>query len=257
MFGSLGKIKLRTPVKILAGALCFFILIGFVENKQHNKVCSGINIHIEDAYDTYFINDIDVLALLTNNGTERIDGQSFKEINLKNLELRLKTNKFVKSCQVYVDLMGKLNVIIQQNRPIARVTDSHVPDAYISEDGEILPLSERFTARVVLVEGRGLKKLLHKNLQADSTAKEYFELLQQIDNERFFKALITQVVILEDGTIQMYPQLGRQIIEFGTPTDIKRKFEKIRIFYQKVMPAQGWNRYRRVNVAYQNQIVCE
>jgi cell division protein FtsQ len=257
MFDWFKKIRLKTPAKLLAGAIGFFALIGFVENKQHTKRCTGINIHIEDAYDTYFINEVDVLALLTNNGTQRIDDEPFREINLKNLELRLKTNKFVKSCQVYADLTGKLNVVIQQNRPIARVIDSYAPDAYISEDGDILPLSERFTARVVLLDGAGLKKLLRRNLQTDSTGKEYFKLLQRIDNERFFKALIAQITIAADGTIRMYPQIGRQVIEFGKPDEIETKFEKIRIFYQKILPVQGWNRYNRVSVAYKNQIICE
>ncbi len=257
MFDWFKKIRLKTPVKIMAGLLGFFVLIGFVENKQNNKRCNGINVRIADAYDTYFINEVDVLSLLTNNGTERIDGEPFREINLKNLELRLKTNKFVKSCQVYADLTGKLNVIIQQNRPIARVIDNYAPDAYISEDGAILPLSERFTARVVLLEGNGLKKLLRRNLQTDSTGKEYFKLLQYIDNERFFKALIAQINISEDGSIRMYPQIGRQVIEFGKPEDLEPKFEKIRLFYQKILPVQGWNRYSRVSVAYKNQIICE
>jgi len=257
MFDWFKKIRLRTPVKIIAAGLGFFALIGFVENKQHKRRCTGIEVHISDAYDTYFINEADVLSLVTNNGSERIDGEPFREINLKNLELRLKTNKFVKTCQVYADLTGKLNVIVQQNRPIARTVNSYTPDAYISEEGDILPLSERFTARVVLVEGPGLRKLLRGNLKADSTSKEYFDLLQHIDNERFFKALIAQIAISADGSIRMYPQIGRQVIEFGPPADFEQKFEKIKIFYQKILPVQGWNRYSRVSVAYKNQIVCE
>ncbi len=257
MLSWLKKIRVRAPVKILLAGTAFFLLIGFVENKQHRKICTGIRVNIEDTFDTYFINEEDVRALLTQNGTQRIEGEPFREINLKNLELRLKTNKFVKNCQVYADLTGRLNVNIVQNRPLARVVDPNLPDAYISEDGDVLPLSERFTARVLLLEGAGLKKLLRGNLQEDSTGRAVFELLKHIDNERFFKALLAQVAVSENGDIQMYPQIGRQVIEFGKPVDIERKFEKIRIFYRRILPARGWNRYRRVSVAYGNQIVCE
>lgn len=257
MLARLRKIRLRTPAKILAAGIVFFALIGFVENRQHRKRCTGVYIRIEDAYDTYFINEEDVRNLLTNNNTERIENEPFREINLKNLELRLKTNKFVKNCQVYADLTGKLNVIIQQNRPIARIIDPYAPDGYISEDGELLPFSERFTARVVLLEGAGLKKMLRGNLKTDSTGKAFFELLKRIDNERFFKALIAQVTVSQAGNLTLYPQVGRQVIEFGKPEDLDAKLEKIKIFYQKISPVQGWNRYRRVSVAYKNQIICE
>lgn len=253
----LKKPRLRTPVKFFLAGAAFFSLIGFVENKQHRKLCTEIKVNIEDTFDTYFISEQDVRALLTQNGTRRIEGEPFREINLKNLELRLKTNKFVKNCQVYADLTGRLNVNIVQNRPLARVVDPALPDAYISEDGDVLPLSERFTARVVVLEGAGLKKLLRGNLQTDSTGRAVFELLKRIDNERFFKALVAQVAVAQDGNVTMYPQIGRQVIEFGRPVDIGRKFEKIRIFYQRIMPVRGWNRYRRVSVAYGNQIVCE
>ncbi len=257
MFERLKNIRLRTPVVILAAGIVFFLLIGFVENKQQHRRCKGIDIQIEDAFDTYFINDADVEALLTHNGTEPIEGKSFDEIKLKNLELRLKTNKFVRNCQVYADLTGKLHVQIQQNRPIARILDSYAPDAYISENGGILPLSERFTARVMLVEGPGLKRILHDSLATDSASRGYLELMHQVDTDRFFKALIAQIYIDAAGDIQLYPQLGKQVIEFGKPTDLDEKFKKIKIFYQKVLPVQGWNRYSRVNVAYKNQLVCE
>lgn len=257
MLDWLKKIRLRTPAKFVLAGTAFFLLIGFVENKQHRKICTGVKINIEDTFDTYFINEQDVWGLLTQNGTQRIEGEPFREINLKNLELRLKTNKFVKSCQVYADLTGRLNVSIRQNRPLARVIDPGLPDAYISEDGDVLPLSERFTARVVLLEGAGLKKIMRANLQTDSTGKAVFELLQRIDRERFFKALVAQITVGQDGNIRMYPQVGRQTIEFGKPVDMERKFENIRIFYRQILPARGWNRYSRVSVAYDNQIVCE
>ena len=241
---------------VVTGAV-LFLLIGFAENRQHRKRCEDINIRIEDAYDTYFINEQDVRNLLTQNGNRRIEGEPFRELDLKQLEARLKTNKFVKSCQVYADLAGRLNVAIQQNRPIARVVDPQAPDAYISEDGDVLPLSERFTARVVLLEGNGLRKLLRRNLRTDSTGKAYFEMLQFIDNERFFKALVAQMSVDSDGSVRLYPQVGRQVIEFGPPTELEAKFDKIRILYQRILPVQGWNRYQRVSVAYKNQIVCE
>jgi cell division protein FtsQ len=234
-----------------------FALIGFAEKKQSNKICKNVQVHIEDVYATYFIDENDVLGLLTHNGTERIIGASFKNIDLKNLELRLKTNKFIRSCQVYTDLKGELNVEIQQCRPIARIIQRNAPDAYISEEGTILPISDRFTARVVLVEGAGTARLLEENSLTKEERKAFVEFLRYIDEEKFWKAQIAHITVDRSGAITMYPQVGKQVIEFGTAVDIEQKFNKLKIFYKQILPVKGWNRYKRVNLAYQNQIICE
>ncbi len=84
---------------------------------------------------------------MTNNGADRLIGTPFKNIDIRKLELRIKSNKFIRSCQVYEDLSGALNIEIEQIRPIARVIHPDAPDWYISEEGYVLPVSERFTAR--------------------------------------------------------------------------------------------------------------
>jgi cell division protein FtsQ len=57
--------------------------------------------------------------------------------------------------------------------------------------------------------------------------------------------------------VTLYPQMGKQIIEFGMATDIESKFRKLKIFYKKILPVKGWNRYSKISLAYQDQIICE
>ena len=53
------------------------------------------------------------------------------------------------------------------------------------------------------------------------------------------------------------PQFSKQKIIFGYPDNLDEKFEKINIFYKKIVPAKGWNTYRTVNVKFKNQIICD
>jgi cell division protein FtsQ len=257
--GNFFRHRLKRKVKVFLTFVIFFALISFVEKKQASQVCTKVNIAIEDTLDTYFINNADILGLVTQGGRENLVGVPYKNIDLKNLENRIKTNKFIRSCQVSHDLEGVLAVEITQSRPIARIVHRQAPDAYISDQGNILPLSERFTARVVLIEGANIENLLEKeNIRAEGERKEgFFELLQFIDKHKFWKAQIAQLYVNADGTVLMYPQVGRQVIEFGEATDIERKFDKLKIFYKQIVPVKGWNRYSRVSLAYQDQIICE
>ncbi len=250
--------RLKRSIQVALTATALFGLIGFVEKKQAAKTCSGVNIRIEDAYDTYFLNEDDVLALMTHNGTEKLIGAAYKNIDIRKLEKRIKSNKFIRECQVYSDLTGALNVEIEQARPIARLVYPTAPDRYISEEGAVLPMSERFTARVLLLEGNWIDKLVGKDDWHQSPAgKNFFALLHFIDSNKFWKAQVAQLSVSPSGNIKLFPQVGSQVIEFGDAADFEQKFEKLKLFYKQILPVKGWNRYSRVNVAYKNQIICE
>jgi cell division protein FtsQ len=252
------KFRLKRSIKAALTAAGLLVAIGFVEKKQAAKTCTGVNIRIEDAYDTYFINENDVLALMTSNSTEKLIGAPYKNIDIRKLELRIKSNKFIRECQVYSDLTGALNVEIEQARPLARLIHPTAPDRYISEEGAILPMSERFTARVVLLEGKWIDKLIGQpDWQTSDEGKNFFALLHFIDSDKFWKAQVAQLSVSPSGNIKLFPQVGSQVIEFGDAADFERKFEKLKLFYKQILPVKGWNRYSRVNVAYKNQIICE
>ncbi|WP_460879634.1 hypothetical protein [Pontibacter rugosus] len=53
------------------------------------------------------------------------------------------------------------------------------------------------------------------------------------------------------------PQLGDHTIEFGKPVKVEDKFKKLAVLYKEVLPTMGWDRYKRVNVEYEDQIICE
>ena len=82
-------------------------------------------------------------------------------------------------------------------------------------------------------------------------------MLHFIEMDEFLKAQIAQLEINELGEIVMYPQIGKQYIEFGKAENFEIKFRKLRAFYKEILPVKGWGTYQRVSLKYQNQIVCE
>jgi cell division protein FtsQ len=251
------RFRIKKWVQIFLMTCVIFSAIGFVEKKHSDKICSRIHVQIENNLGNYFIHENDIIGLITNNGIDPLVGNEFKNIDLKNLELRIKTNKFIRNCQVSRNLKGELLVEVQQSVPIARVVQADAPDAYISHTGQILPLSERYTARVVLIQGEYTRKLLSLDFSASEEGKPFFELLRTIDQDPFWKAQIAELYVDRNGEITILPQVGRQVIEFGAPVDMKAKFEKLKLFYKQILPAKGWNRYAKVSVKYRNQIICE
>ena len=246
----------RVYVGVFLG-LVGFLLIGLVEKKHGDKFIQQIVISIEQQYDNFFVDRNDIYKLVTNDNEINIIGKAMDEVDLKEIEERIKTNRFVKSVDVYKDLKGALVVNVEQRRPIARIIRNAGPDGYIGESGAILPTSGGFTARVVLVGGEEIDEMMKDDLVAGEQKPSLLDVLHYIDRHPFWKAQVAQIDINKNKEMTIYPQVGKQVINFGTPDDHEIKFRNLKIFFKKILPQKGWNHYERVNIKYNNQIVCE
>lgn len=249
------KIWNIAKVSILAGIL--FGSIGFVEKKHGEKTCNSIEVNIENQLHNYFINESDIVDIVTRRGDRRIVGEELTDLNLKAIENDLYENKFIKKAEVYKDLKGHLLINIDQCRPIARLLSKKMNDRYISNQGAVLPLSERYTARVLLIDGPYADDAKLYDLNDSDYGKSLMQLLHFIENDPFWKAQIAQMHIDRKGNIEMYTQVSKQVVEFGRPVDISEKFRNLKIFYKEILPTKGWNSYESVSVKFKNQIVCE
>ena len=78
-----------------------------------------------------------------------------------------------------------------------------------------------------------------------------------IMTDDFWRNQIEQVNVLPDSTIEMVPRVGEHIIYIGQPVGVTRKLERLRKFYQYGLSQAGWNKYSRISVEFNNQIVCK
>jgi len=70
-------------------------------------------------------------------------------------------------------------------------------------------------------------------------------------------AMIDQVDITPQLTFEMIPKIGNQTIIFGDAANVDDKFNKLKLFYRKVIPVAGWSRYSIINLQYKNQVVAK
>ena len=194
---------------------------------------------------------------MTNNDKENLIGESHQFIKLKELETRVHSHGFVESVVVSKDLKGNIDVKVTQYQPIARISLPNGNDKYVSSGGKILPVSDRYTARVLVIGGPYNNKLVQKDWSKDSLRAPYFEFVNKVLADEFLKVMVSSAFINRNGEINIYPQVGKQTIEYGLPIDQDVKFAMLQAFYKKIVPVKGWNKYSRVCLKYQNQIICE
>jgi cell division protein FtsQ len=249
--------KIKSSAKIIFSATVIFALIGFVERQQLDKTCNKVIVDIENQYDNFFLNERDILDLVTGKGSNPMIGKTYDQLDLKGIERLALTNPYVENAEAYKDMAGNLVIYVEQKKPIARLILNNGTSAYITEKGSIMPVSSRYAARVALISGELVPKIIEHGGMEKPGFMEILDLLHFIKNNEFWQAQVTELEIDRNKNIVMYPQVTRQRIEFGKAENLEEKFGKLMIFYEKILPHKGWNHYTRVNVNYKDQIICE
>lgn len=250
------KFNIRKEIKIGMVLLGLSFLIAFAERKQGGSVCKNISVEIINLNENHFLDEADVLQLVEGSG-ETIKGIGIDRINLKQIEKKLKYDKHILDAELFGDLKGNLIVNVELRRPIARIVQKDAPDAYIAEDGVIMPVSEKYTSRVVLISGYVKPLLESEDLNKTEDGKQLMEMIEYVNADRFWSAQVAQLDIERDGKINIFPQVTGQRVEFGRAENIETKFKKLMIFYKEILPTRGWTKYERVNLEYEGQVIAE
>lgn len=230
------------------------------ESRLGSQRCNNLVISIQGDSGTRFLNQMDVRMLVTENGGDPLMGSRLENVELHELERRVRRSKLIKKCQIFRDLKGDVVIEVEQEKPLARYISGSMNDEvrnasgyYISDDGVFFPLSDSYSARTLLVSGPFFNN--PKNLKSDNGVS-LMELLRFLNSDPFWKAQVAQMTVDGNGEISLATVLGDQVIEFGDAENYQQKFWKLRTFYSKVL-SQDWSRYKRISVKFQDQIVCE
>ena len=96
--------------------------------------------------DSTFLNQNIVEVFLQN----QISSDSFL-VDLDDLEKKLSSNPHVRDIKVYKDLVGNINVEVEQFEPIARIVSGINSKKYVDSQGNLFPISSNFSERVISV----------------------------------------------------------------------------------------------------------
>jgi cell division protein FtsQ len=251
------KLSIRKEVRVAFALLGVCALIGFSERKQIRVTCKSVTVEINNDHENYFMDEAQVMNLL-NSTYPMMVGADVNGLNFREIEVKLMTDSHIEDAQLFADLKGNIVVRTELRRPIARIVRNVGPDAYIAADGTIMPVSDKYTSRVMLVSGGfGEQVFASANMSDVEQGQDILAMIRFISEDEFWKAQVAQLDIDRDGDIRILPQVTGQVVEFGKATDIETKFSKLMIFYKEILPQRGWTKYDRVNLKYEGQIIAD
>ena len=225
---------------VLLGLVVFL----FAFSSQRNAARKVTDIDVQfSGDDNLFISHQTVSKLLIQN-PEGVKNVPKETLDLKLIESALNSNPMIKTAQVYVTVNGILKADIEQKRPIARVRTN--ASYYIDEDGFYMPLSSNYTARVPLVTG-----YVEKN-----NLKNVFTVASKIENDDFLKTNVIEINQSTAGIISLKLRQCKFIVQLGNVNFLDKKINNLKVFYQKHLKEKTLNTYSKVNLQFDNQVVC-
>lgn len=167
------------------------------------------------------------------------------KLDLNSLEHTLDKNKMIEKVEVYATIDGTLKALVTQKTPIARVSNEE-GSYYIDYQGEEMPLSDTYTARVPLLSGE-------VNEQNRAGLVEVFK---KIHDDDFLKKNITGVQILPTGSMIMTNRNYDYRILFGKSINVDKKFNNYKAFFQHALRDTLIGKYKLINLKFTQQVVC-
>ncbi len=246
------KTKIKTICWSLLGLCCVVLLVAAMKVKDA-KACSNIEINIDGAAKHMFVNQADIMSVLNKNNIHT--GETLSDIDLKKTEDQLINNLWIKDAELFFDNSQVLHVKITEREPVARVFSVSGNSFYMDSTGLRLPVSENATARlIVFTSFPSDKNILSK---PDSLVlNDIKAITQYISADSFLNAQAEQVNITPQGTYEIIPVVGDQVIRLGNADSLDEKFTKLIAFYKQVISKVGFEKYSVIDVQYHGQVVA-
>ncbi|EIM75992.1 hypothetical protein A3SI_11514 [Nitritalea halalkaliphila LW7] len=151
------------------------------------------------------------------------------------MEQRLLAHDHVKAARVALNPAGELRVWVRQHQPVARVVRSRAADAYLTDEGLLIPVSPRFSARVMTLSGPGAEALVLHEVP-EKQLQELTQFLKYVYGDSFWFSQLIHAHVDEQLELALYQQVGKQVIAFGTAEHFVQKLEKVIVFYEEIAP---------------------
>ncbi len=240
---------LKRTAYILLLFLCACTLIAtvlFFREDHGNEVCRGLKIDVANVVDKAFITQSQIESLFNVRHCNPV-GKKMRDISTSKLETIVRELETVSSAECYKSTQNNIKIIIHQRVPIFRVISSNGDSFFVDKDRQILKSNLDCVAYTLVSTGKISRRM---------ATQELYDMVLEIKKDPFWEAQIQQICVNSKNKVLLIPRVGNQKIYIGGMTDISRKLNRLRRFYDTVIKEVGWDKYIEINVSIPNQIVC-
>ncbi|HSO86949.1 MAG TPA: hypothetical protein VLQ91_10385 [Draconibacterium sp.] len=245
----------RKLLKLTGFLVLIIFIIGtfaFTSIESKNIICTDIEV-VFDKNEVINI-DKDKLIRLVKATDSKILSKKLDEINSEIIEDEIEKIPAILTADVYKLMVnekgsykGVLVVKVKHRKPVMRVITSG-GSYYLDKYGMRIPVSSSYATNVLVTTG---------SVSEEFAVEKLLPFVQYVEDNDFWKAQIQQVHVEEDGDVLLSPLVGGHIIELGDLDNYAEKLQIMRAFYKQVLVKNNWDKYEKVSLKYNNQVVAK
>lgn len=239
---------MKTAFKIfllLAIAGYLVVAVWKFASQAEDRICEGVSVEILDSIPDGFITDAYIRSILTRNKISP-EGMRISDINLEQIEQLMLEESHIESASCFYNAAGVLCVKVVPQRPVLHVISRGGEDYYLSSTGLTMPTAS-FNVNLPVATGDITRKFASEHL---------LEFALFVHDNLFWREQIEQIHVAGPEEVELYPRVGRHVIELGSLDGFQEKLDRLRTFYREGLDRVGWNKYSTISLAYDGQIVC-
>jgi len=232
-----------------------FMLMGLVSKKADSQVCTSLKVVVEGK--ETFIDQQDIVKLI-NDSYGAVVGKELKAIQVERIEKALKKLPYVATASVHTDMDGLMQVTVRQREVILRVINKNGKEYYVDTDNKKIPVTLKYVPHVLVANGNIVESYNKPLEEVKSTmVKDLVKIVDHVRGDSLWENQIVQMYVNDQRDIELIPRVGKEVLILGNADSLAYKLDKLEIYYKNILPRVGTEAYKKVNVKYSGQIVCE
>ena len=230
---------------VIIGVYLLLAITAFNHPIERDMTCRDVQVTIEGNATGGFLTPADICRMLTEQELYPV-GKHLTDVNLRAIEERLEAQELIERVEAYKTQSGNVRISISERVPVMRVM-ANGQDYYVDRDGKAL-MNTGYVCNLIIATG---------SISQAYASRVLAPIGRIIMADDFWRNQIEQINVLPDSTVEIVPRVGGHIIYIGQPIGVTKKLERLRKFYRYGLSQAGWNKYSRISVEFNNQIVCK
>jgi cell division protein FtsQ len=236
---------MRRYTNILKAFLLLFLVVFlFAFSSKRSNHLPILNTHVKFVGKDHLLISKNMVNKLLIQNQQAVECMPKDILDLNVLEAKISSHPMIENAEVYLTVNGEVTVEVTQRTPLARVISE--PSFYIDSQGEMMPLSSEYSARVVVVHG---------NVDATNIDAVH-QLLEHVSHDDFLKLYVTEIIVNEEQQFSLFLRIYDFEVVVGTLEHLTNKMNNLKAFYQKAKKDKMLQTYKTVNLQFNQQVVC-
>jgi|GEM_PF-92577 cell division protein FtsQ len=192
-----------------------------------------------------------------------IVGQRIDNIKLEEIEKEVAENSQFTDVRAFLKLNGDVVMKVKSRKAILRVFDEKGYNLYLGKGKVLMGTSLSNSQRLLVASGHlpylspeEKIRVLNNERRLPRIYSDVYDLAELIQDDEFLDALIDQIYINKKGEAELIPKIGVKLIEFGNLENMEIKLKNLKTFYINGKDIIDWQKYRSINIKFENQVVC-